>query len=94
MTAINFPDSPTVDDIHVVGNRSWKWTGSIWESVAIAGPTGPTGPAGSNGVTGATGANGADGATGPTGANGADGATGPTGPAGEPNFSSFLLMGA
>ena len=25
---------------------------------------------------------------------GADGAAGPTGPAGEPNFSSFLLIGA
>jgi hypothetical protein len=79
MAAIDFPNSPEINDTHVVGNRSWKWTGAIWESVAISGPTGPTGPAGSNGATGATGANGADGAT---------------GPAGEPNFSSFLLMGA
>lgn len=51
MAAIDFPDSPNVNDIHVVGNRSWKWTGTIWESVAIPGPTGPTGPEGSFAVS-------------------------------------------
>jgi len=31
---------------------------------------------------------------GPAGADGAAGPTGPAGPAGEPNFNSFMLMGA
>jgi hypothetical protein len=31
MTAINFPDSPTVNDEFVVGGRTWKWTGVFWE---------------------------------------------------------------
>jgi hypothetical protein len=31
MAAINFPDSPTVNDEFVVGGRTWKWTGVFWE---------------------------------------------------------------
>lgn len=33
MAAINFPDSPQVNDIHTVGSISWKWTGVAWETV-------------------------------------------------------------
>lgn len=33
MTAINFPDSPSVNDVHTVGSLSWKWTGVAWEAV-------------------------------------------------------------
>jgi hypothetical protein len=43
MSTINLPDSPTVGDVHTVGNRSWSWTGSIWESVGTTGPTGEPG---------------------------------------------------
>ena len=46
MSAIDFPNSPSVNQTYTVGNRSWIWTGSVWESVAIPGPTGPTGPDG------------------------------------------------
>ena len=71
MPAIDFPNSPSVNDTHTVGNRVWKWNGTVWEvvrstvpySTGATGPTGPTGPTGSTGLTGATGA----GPTGPTG---------------------------
>jgi len=30
MAAIDFPDSPTIGDIFVAGNSSYKWTGTAW----------------------------------------------------------------
>ena len=77
MPAIDFPNSPSVNDTHTVGNRVWKWNGTVWEVVRSTVPysTGPTGPTGSTGITGQTGANGNTGATGATGQTGA-GATG------------------
>ena len=39
--AINFPDSPSVDDIHTVGTRKWQWTGNTWESI-MSGAIDPT----------------------------------------------------
>lgn len=80
MSAIDFPNSPSVNDTHTVGDRSWKWNGSQWKVVrsVLPGATGPTGPTGSQGdtVTGPAGNTGAQGETGPTGSNGATGATG------------------
>jgi hypothetical protein len=83
MSAIDFPNSPSVDQTHTVGDRSWKWNGSQWKVVrsVLPGATGPTGPTGNTGstVTGPTGAvgnTGAQGNTGPTGSNGSTGATG------------------
>ena len=75
---IDFPNSPTVNDLFTVNDRTWKWTGTAWETVEALtlGPTGPTGAVGPTGPTGAIGA------TGPTGAQGNIGNTGPTGPAG------------
>ena len=88
MTAINFPDSPTVNDLFTVNDRTWKWTGSAWNTVEelVIGPTGPTGPTGNTGAAGAdstvTGPTGDTGPTGPTGLTGNTGATGPTGATG------------
>ena len=31
--AINFPTSPSVNDIYIDGDMSWKWDGSSWEAV-------------------------------------------------------------
>ena len=31
--AINFPDSPSVNDTHTVGSRTWKWDGTVWNLV-------------------------------------------------------------
>ena len=87
MPAIDFPNSPSVNDTHTVGNRVWKWNGTVWEvvrstvpySTGATGPTGPTGPTGTTGstVTGPTGPTGSTGATGTTGST----VTGPTGAA-------------
>jgi len=30
--AINFPTSPSVNDIHTSGDMSWKWNGTSWEA--------------------------------------------------------------
>ena len=56
MPAIDFPNSPSVNDTHTVGNRVWKWNGTVWEVVRSTVPysIGPTGPTGST-VTGPTG---------------------------------------
>jgi hypothetical protein len=65
MPAIDFPDSPSVNDTHTVGNRVWNWNGTVWEVVRSTVPysTGPTGPAGATGATGATGVTGSAGST-------------------------------
>ena len=31
--AINFPDSPSLNDYHVAGGRRWKWNGTVWERI-------------------------------------------------------------
>jgi hypothetical protein len=81
MSAIDFPNTPSVNDTHTVGDRTWKWNGSQWKVVrsVLPGATGPTGPTGNTGstVTGPTGATGAS-VTGPTGATGLTGVTGPS----------------
>jgi hypothetical protein len=74
MSAIDFPNTPTVDQIFSVGNRAWQWTGQAWDTVeqVVVGPTGPAstvpGPPGATGPTGP--ANGPTGPTGPVGLNG------------------------
>jgi hypothetical protein len=32
--AINFPDTPTTGDEFTSGDRTWKWDGTTWESLA------------------------------------------------------------
>lgn len=49
---LNFPDSPTLNEIYTSGSNSWRWDGTVWNalsssSVGPAGSTGATGPAGS-----------------------------------------------
>ena len=95
MTAINFPDSPTVNDLFTVNDRTWKWSGSAWNTVEelVIGPTGPTGPTGASGADGAdstvTGPTGDTGPTGPTGDSGLS-ITGPTGPTGATGANSTV----
>jgi hypothetical protein len=31
MSAIDFPDSPSLNDQFTVGNRTWVWNGTVWE---------------------------------------------------------------
>lgn len=58
MTALNFPDSPTLNQLFTSGTQTWKWDGTVWllqGTVGATGPTGPSGPAGATGPTGPTG---------------------------------------
>jgi hypothetical protein len=60
--AIDFPNSPSINDTYTVDSRTWVWTGTAWRIVtASVGPTGPTGPAGYEGSDGPTGPAGEDG---------------------------------
>lgn len=49
--AINFPNSPTLNQIYTFNGLSWRWTGSSWTSlgttiIGATGATGATGPVG------------------------------------------------
>lgn len=37
--AINFPNTPALNDIYTVGGTSWKWDGTSWNIVTGASPT-------------------------------------------------------
>ena len=49
MSAIDFPNSPSVNDLFTSGLQTWIWTGTTWNLVVstVVGSTGPTGPQGS-----------------------------------------------
>jgi len=38
MPAVDFPNSPSVNQTFSVGERTWKWTGTTWD--AVVGPVG------------------------------------------------------
>jgi hypothetical protein len=35
MTAIDFPNDPTVGDLFTVGDITYEWTGTVWKSVTV-----------------------------------------------------------
>jgi hypothetical protein len=57
--SINFPTSPSLNQVYTYGNRRWIYNGVSWVSVTygnqILNITGSTGPTGSQGITGPTG---------------------------------------
>lgn len=59
--AIDFPDSPVLNEQFSAGGRTWEWDGSFWNSVSSVAPTGPTGSTGDIGPTGPTGPTGVSG---------------------------------
>ena len=76
MTAIDFPNSPSLGQIYIVSGKAWRWSGEVWDLVGSIsqGPIGPTGPGSTvPGPTGPRGSIGFQGVTGPTGAAGLDG---------------------
>jgi hypothetical protein len=81
--AIDFPNSPALNDEFTSGDRTWKWDGSSWILLVVGGAVGPTGPQGPQGETGATGPQGIQGETGPAGPQGVQGDPGPQGIQGE-----------
>lgn len=77
MAAIDFPNSPSLNQQFTVGGTTWSWNGTVWTVVRTsAGATGPTGPSGPSGPQGPSGP------TGPAGTTGPSGPSGPSGPAG------------
>lgn len=61
MAAIDFPNSPQVNDVFTSGFQTWIWSGTSWDLVIseVVGPTGPTGAQGAaSNVTGPTGSKG------------------------------------
>ena len=46
MAAIDFPNSPSVNDVFTSSNRTWTWNGSVWSSSGTVGDIGPTGSTG------------------------------------------------
>jgi hypothetical protein len=52
MTAIDFPNSPSVNQTFTVGERTWRWTGSTWDAVVTTEIIGPQGPVGETGPVG------------------------------------------
>jgi hypothetical protein len=58
MSAIDFPNSPILNETFTSGVQTWQWDGIAWNLVisAVVGPTGATGPQGAaSTVTGPTG---------------------------------------
>ena len=55
---LDFPPTPSVNELYTYGGYSWIWTGSAWNvySASPTGNTGATGPTGPQGNTGPTGA--------------------------------------
>lgn len=94
--ALNFPDSPVLNQQFNADGTTWYWDGNVWRLLVAEGvqgdlgPTGPTGPTGPQGDTGPTGpVSTVPGPTGPLGPTGpvstTPGPTGPTGPTGPEN---------
>lgn len=53
--AIDFPNNPAINDVVVVENKTFRWTGATWNLDSSLGKTGPTGAIGPTGPTGPTG---------------------------------------
>ena len=62
--ALNFPNSPSLNDIHEESGTKWQWDGSSWVRVVSVGNQGFQGTVGNQGVQGAQGHQGVQGATG------------------------------
>ena len=61
MAALNFPNSPSLNDTHTENGVTFKWNGAAWDRLGDIGAQGSTGAAGAQGATGSTGAQGATG---------------------------------
>ena len=66
--ALNFPNSPSLNDIHEESGTKWQWDGSSWVRIVSAGNQGFQGVIGAQGAAGTPG--GAQGVQGATGAQG------------------------
>lgn len=39
MAVLDFPNSPTLDQVYTANGSSWKWNGTVWLAVAGQYPT-------------------------------------------------------
>ncbi len=78
MAALNFPNSPSLNDFFVANGRRWQWNGSAWQRIPDPGAQGVQGAQGAQGATG-SGAQGSQGHQGVQGAQGHQGVQGATG---------------
>ena len=51
MAALDFPASPSTNDIHTENGLSWKWNGSAWTRLGDVGAQGAQGATGSGTAT-------------------------------------------
>ena len=56
--AIDFPNSPNLNDVHSDGLPSWTWIGYAWKRIPDPGAKGEPGVEGPQGPTGLTGSQG------------------------------------
>lgn len=56
--AIDFPNSPNLNDIYSYGGNNWQWDGESWVSLGLTLETGPQGPQGPLGPSGPAGTGG------------------------------------
>ena len=59
--ALNFPNSPSLNDLHEENLTKWRWNGSSWIRVVTTSTAGAQGFQGAAGAQGATAAAGAQG---------------------------------
>ena len=55
MAALNFPNSPSLNDTHTENGVTFKWNGAAWDRLGDIGAQGSAGAAGAQGAAGATG---------------------------------------
>ena len=81
MAALNFPDSPSLNQIYIANDTTWQWNGSSWVRIntGVQGTLGPQGTQGTQGVQGSAGFVGSDGAQGTQGIQGPQGTQGTQG---------------
>jgi len=70
MSALNFPNSPALNDIYAANGRRWKWNGNTWIRIPDPGAQGTAGVLGQDGAQGTTGAQGTQGTQGIQGIQG------------------------
>ena len=94
--AVNFPNSPSLNQTYTQGAITWRWNGYAWNRIPDPGAKGDPGSDGAAGAKGDTGAQGPAGAKGDTGATGSAGAkgdkgdTGSQGPQGNPGSDATV----
>ena len=79
MSALNFPNNPSVNDIYTANGTKWQWDGISWSRVVSAGNQGFQGEEGAQGAQGDQGAQGTQGPQGAQGVQGHQGAQGAVG---------------